>query len=274
MQQFERAGLTFDVRDGGPQDGEPVILLHGFPQDSTCWREVEPLLHAGGLRTLAPDQRGSSPGARPRGRAAYRGQELVDDVLALLDAAGLESAHVVGHDWGGFVAWQLAGLHSQRVRTLTVLSTPHPRALIAAMKRSQQGLKSWYMLFFQLPVLPELLIRRRRLQALLQRSGLPPEFAAHNAARMREPGALTAALNWYRAIPLGLRTPQPRSPVPTTYLWGARDAYLGRTAAELTAAYVKIPDYRFLELPAAGHWLPETHPTQVAESILARVSTA
>jgi len=270
MQQYERAGLTFDVRDRGPEDGEPVILLHGFPQDSTCWRAVEPLLHAGGLRTLAPDQRGYSPGARPRRRSAYRGRELVDDVLALLDAAGLESAHVVGHDWGGFVAWQLAGLHPHRVRSLTVLSTPHPRALVAAMKRSTQGRKSWYMVFFQLPLLPELLIRPR-LAAVLQRTGLPAELAAHNAARMSEPGALKAALNWYRAIPLSLRTPQPRIHVPTTYLWGTQDAFLGRTAAMLTAPYVRAP-YTFTELKAP-HWLPETHPAEVSSSILARVST-
>jgi pimeloyl-ACP methyl ester carboxylesterase len=271
MQRFERAGLTFDVRDSGPEDGEPVVLLHGFPQDSTCWQAVEPLLHAAGLRTLAPDQRGYSPGARPPGRAAYRGQELVDDVLALLDAAGLERAHLVGHDWGGLVAWQLAGLHPERVRTLTVLSTPHPRALFASLKRSTQGLKSWYMLFFQLPWLPELLIRRR-LATTLQRTGLSREFAAHNASRMQEPGALTGALNWYRALPLDLRSPRPRTRVPTSYLWGTEDAFLGRTAAQLTAPYVRAP-YVFRELAGASHWLPEVAPAEVAESILARVST-
>jgi pimeloyl-ACP methyl ester carboxylesterase len=108
VDSFRRDGLTFDVRDAGPPDGEPVVLLHGFPQDSAAWDQVSPALHQAGLRTLAPDQRGCSPMARPRGRGRYRLRETTADVLALLDAAGLERAHVVGHDWGGMVAWALA----------------------------------------------------------------------------------------------------------------------------------------------------------------------
>ena len=108
MDSFRRDGLTFDVLDSGPADGEPVVLLHGFPQDRTAWNRVAPALHQHGLRTLAPDQRGYSPMARPHGRSAYRLRETTADVLALLDAAGLESAHVVGHDWGGIVGWPSA----------------------------------------------------------------------------------------------------------------------------------------------------------------------
>ena len=271
MQRFERAGLTFDVRDGGPSGGEPVVLLHGFPQDSSSWRLIEPLLQAQGLRTLAVDQRGYSPQARPPRRADYAMPELVADVLALLDAADLSSAHVVGHDWGGAVAWQLAGLHPDRVRSLTVLSTPHPRALSVAARKSTQLLRSGYMFFFQLPVVPELVVART-LGSSLRRSGLPPEFAAHNAQRMREPGALTAALNWYRGLPLSLSGPQPRCPVPTTYIWGRRDPFLGRVAAEATADFVTAP-YRFVELDAP-HWLPETHPAQVAAVITDTIRTA
>src|SRR6478609_967008 len=111
MWQYHRDGLTFDVLDSGPRDGEPVLLLHGFPQDHTAWDAVAPLLHAAGLRTLAPDQRGYSPGARPQGRAAYDMGELVADAVALLDAADVTRAHVVGHDWGGSVAWALAERH-------------------------------------------------------------------------------------------------------------------------------------------------------------------
>jgi pimeloyl-ACP methyl ester carboxylesterase len=282
MERFQRAGLTFDVRDGGPVDGEPVVLLHGFPQDSSSWSAVEPLLHAAGMRTFAPDQRGYSPGARPPRRADYLGVELVDDVLALLDQAGLPgeaksageaglpSAHVVGHDWGGVVAWLLAGLHPERVRSLTVLSTPHPRAILPALRSSTQALKSWYMLYFQLPWIPEFTLGRS-LASVQQRSGLPQQFAVHNAQRMREPGALTGALNWYRALPMELRSPQPRCPVPTTYIWGRRDAFLSRRAAEMTADQVTA-DYRFVELDA-NHWLPETHPAEVAELITDRVSS-
>ena len=268
MRGFERNGLTFDVREGGPADGVPVVLLHGFPQDSTAWNQVEPLLHAAGLRTLAPDQRGYSPGARPRDRADYRTVDLVDDVLALLDAAGLESAHVVGHDWGGAVAWQLAGLHPERVRSLVALSTPHPRAHGAALRSLPQRLRSLYMLFFMVPAIPELLLPHT-LDRFLRRSGLPASFAAHNVERMREPGALRGALNWYRALPLNRATPYPRSTVPTTYLWGSQDNFFHRSAAELTVKYVEGP-YRFVEL-AASHWLPETHAAEVAAAITAQV---
>ena len=124
-----RPGVRLDVRDDGPPDGEPVLLLHGFPQDGTSWSGVAPVLRRAGLRTLVPDQRGYSPGTRPRGRRAYRLELLVQDAVALLDAAGLERAHVVGHDWGGIVAWTLAAHRPERTASLTVASVPHPRAL-------------------------------------------------------------------------------------------------------------------------------------------------
>jgi pimeloyl-ACP methyl ester carboxylesterase len=267
MEHFEHSGLTFDVRDGGNPDGEAVILLHGFPQDSTSWSQVVPALHAAGLRTLAPDLRGYSPGARPTSRRAYTARELTGDVIALLDRAGLESAHIVGHDWGAALAWFVAGNHPDRVRSLTVLSTPHPDAMVKSMGTSLQGLRSWYMLFFQLPWLPERLLRRG-MADLLRRGGLSAGSAAHYAARMREPGALRGALNWYRGVVLGGLPPR-RTPAPTTYLWGSGDRFLGRAAADLTRDYVAGP-YRFVELDS-GHWLPETCPEQVAAAILDQV---
>lgn len=266
--RYHRDGLTFDVRDTGPVAGDPVVLLHGFPADASCWDLVAPQLHEAGLRTFAPDQRGYSPGARPRDRAAYRVRELAGDVLALLDAAGLASAHVVGHDWGGAVAWALAARAPERVRTLTVLSTPHPAALVRAMVGGDQALRSTYMALFQLPVLPEWLLARQ-LEGLLRRSGLPAEPAARYTARLAEPGALSASLGWYRAVPLSLKEPTGRVRVPTTYVWGERDAALGARAAEDTARYVLAP-YEFRRL-AAGHWLPERHPDEVVEAVLARV---
>jgi pimeloyl-ACP methyl ester carboxylesterase len=279
MEQFRRGELIFDVRDGGPEGGEPVVLLHGFPQDGTSWKHVQPLLQQAGVRTLTPDQRGYSPGARPAGRRAYVIDELVADVLALLDQAGLASAHIVGHDWGGLVGWTLAGNHPERVRSLTALSTPHPTAMLRATRWGSQWLKAWHVLFFQLPVLPERVLRRG-MAAGLVRVGLPGEDAKHFAARMREPGALTAALNWYRAIPLArraarsrsMKTMVPKTTVPTTYVWGRHDKYLARSAAEATAGYVTAA-YRFVELDA-GHWLPETRPTELADLILTQVRSA
>jgi pimeloyl-ACP methyl ester carboxylesterase len=271
IERFQRQGLTFDVRDGGPADGTPVVLLHGFPQDGTSYDLVVPRLWAAGLRTLVPDQRGYSPGARPRPVKAYRTQELVDDVLALLDEAGLASAHVVGHDWGAAVAWVMAGRHPERVRTLTALSTPHPRALLGSLRSSTQALRSWYMVAFQVPVLPELALAPAMV-AVLTRSGLSPSSAEHAAARMREPQALRSAVNWYRALPASLRDPVPRCSVPTTYGHGRRDTFLGEAAANLTGDFVTGP-YRLASLDA-GHWLPESHPAEVASLILERVSSA
>ena len=219
VDSFRRDGLTFDVRDAGPAGGEPVVLLHGFPQDSAAWDRVAPGLHQAGLRTLAPDQRGCSPMARPRGRGRYRLRETTADVLALLDAAGLESAHVVGHDWGGIVGWALAAWHPDRVRTLTALSVPHPAAMTKAMVTSDQALRSYYMLLFQLPLLPERLLLAgggTALRRMLRGGGLSEESAAHYVDRMREPGALSAMLGWYRSLPLSGKDPVGTVRVPTT----------------------------------------------------------
>src|SRR4051794_40292199 len=175
MEQFSRADLVFDVTDAGPADGEVVVLLHGYPENRTSWLGVTPPLVAAGHRVLAPDQRGYSPRARPLRRRDYRMSELVADTLALVDACGAHQVHLVGHDWGGAVAWAFAAEHPDRLFTLTSLTTPHPRALQASMLRSSQLLHSWYMLFFQLPVLPEQAYSPRmeqRLRDTLAKSGL------------------------------------------------------------------------------------------------------
>lgn len=265
VHRVRRGRLTFDVHDRGT--GPAVLLLHGFPQDATSWRQVAPRLHAAGLRTLAPDQRGYSAGARPRPRGAYRLEFLVADAIAVLDAAGVDRAHVVGHDWGGGVAWALAWTRPDRVASLTAVSTPHPAALTWAALRSAQALRSAYMALFQLPRLPEAVLERR-LVAVLTAAGLPAERARHYQARMREPGAARGALNWYRAVPLTRDVPRPVT-VPTTLVWGEHDPYLGRTAAQRTAHHVRV-DYHFQVL-SEGHWLPELAPQAVAEAIIARV---
>jgi pimeloyl-ACP methyl ester carboxylesterase len=273
---FRRDGMVFDVRDGGPGDGEPVVLLHGFPQDSSAFDRLAPALHTAGLRTLAPDQRGYCPSARPRGRGAYKLRAAVDDVLALLYDAGLRSAHVVGHDWGGAVAWGLAAWHPERVRTLTALSTPHPAAMQRALLTSDQGLRSYYMGLFQLPVLPERLLlagRGAALRRMLTRGGLPEDAVDRYVARMREPGALTAALNWYRALPLTLRDPVGTVRVPTLHVWSTGDAFLGRTATEASADHVEA-DYRLEVLEDVPHWIPELAADRTAELITAHVRTA
>jgi pimeloyl-ACP methyl ester carboxylesterase len=266
LSTFSRAGLSFDVLDDGPLDGTPVILLHGFPANWDSFAEVTPVLHAAGIRTLVPNQRGYSDGARPVRRRDYRSVELQRDVLALMDAANLERAHLVGHDWGGVLAWQLGMAAPHRLVGLTVLSTPHPAALIRAMWSSAQLLRSFYVLVFQLPRLPEVLLRKR-LTSVLRRMGLKAPAAVNYGKHMSSPERLTGGLNWYRALCI----PDPRASrqravtVPATYLWGNGDQALGRRAAELTGLFVQGP-YRFEELDE-GHWLPENAPALVARAI-------
>ena len=157
---FASDSLSFTVRDVGPIDGPVVIALHGFPQTSASWDLVAPLLADAGYRVLAPDQRGYSTGARPRAVRAYRMDRLTADVLALADAAGAERFHLLGHDWGAAVSWALASRHADRVASLSAVSVPHPAALARAL-RGRQALRSWYIAAFQLPWLPERLLRLR-----------------------------------------------------------------------------------------------------------------
>jgi pimeloyl-ACP methyl ester carboxylesterase len=275
MQSFRRGGMVFDVRDSGNLDGEPIVLLHGFPQDSSAFDRLSPALHSAGLRTLAPDQRGYSPSARPRRRRDYRLRDTVDDVVALLDAAELGSAHVLGHDWGGAVAWALAAWHPERVRTLTALSTPHPAAMQKALLTSDQGLRSYSRGVFQLPVLPERALLAgggAPLRRMLRQGGLPDDLVEHYVARMQEPGALSAALKWYRALPFGLRDPVGTIRVPTLHVWSSGDAFVGRTATEASGQHVDAA-YRLEVLDDVPHWIPELAADRVAELVTAHVRT-
>lgn len=255
LRTYQRAGLRFDVDDSGG-DGEAIVLLHGFPQTKASWHAVTPALAGAGYRVLAPDQRGYSPGARPPRRRDYALDRLVGDVVALADAAGVERFHVIGHDWGGAVAWGLGAGHPDRVASLTSLSTPHGRAMAGSMVSSNQLLRSWYMLAFQVPFLPErVLARGGRVRRELESSGLPAEQVDESLARLAGGGA-RGAVNWYRAIPFGARSLAGRITVPTLYVYGAQDFALGRRAAELTERQVTGP-YRYEVFEDAGHWLPE-----------------
>ncbi|MDV6286154.1 alpha/beta fold hydrolase [Rhodococcus jostii] len=263
---FARDGLVFDVRDEGPIDGTPVVLLHGFPQDSRSWDELAPLLHRRGFRTLAPDQRGYSAGARPRARWAYRTAELVADVVALIDQAGLGPAHVVGHDWGAAVAWGIAAERPDRVRTLTALSVPHPAAFVRAMLTSRQILKSWYMFAFQLPWIPERLITPDGYgyRALLA-SGQSADGAKRDLEPMRDRTRARGALNWYRAMPFTApRSASRKVRVPTLFVWSDGDTVIGPVGPELTARFVDGP-YTYEVFRGVSHWIPDEAAERVDE---------
>ena len=270
--------LTFDVRADGPEDGRPVLLLHGFPETSASWAAVTPLLTKAGLRTYAPDQLGYSPGARPDEVGAYSTPNLTQVTADLMTALGIAQADVVGHDWGANVAWALAGWHPDRVRSLTAVSVPHPAAYTVAYRTDpEQKERSGYIrLFWQEGKAEEVLLAddARRLRRMLSggegHSGVPAEAIEEYVSVLSAPGALTAALNWYRAMSSKERV-DPVA-VPTTYVWSDGDAAIGRTAAEACANYV-TGDYRFVELAGITHWIPEQAPDQLAAAILDRISS-
>ncbi len=274
MDTFTNAGLRFDVSDTPPADGDPVILLHGFPEDRHCWDGVVAGLSRAGFRSLAPDQRGYSPGARPPARREYTLRLLCADLLALADQAGAGSFHLVGHDWGAALAWYAAAVHPERVRSLATLSVPHPSAFQRSMLTSSQALRSWYMGFFQLPALPEAILSARHgtlMRTGLERAGLDPVSARRYAERAREK-AMRGPVNWYRALPYGAADRIGPVGVPTLFVWSDGDSYVTRKAAEYCKDFVTGP-YRYEVLAGRSHWLAEEDPEAVAGLLVDHLGT-
>ena len=273
LTQFRNGPHTFDVIDRGPLDGIPVVLLHGFPQRASAWDQVADHLHERGLRTYAPDQRGYSPGARPRSRFAYGMAALTSDVIALIDAIGAQRVHLVGHDWGAAVAWSVAGNHPDRLETLTAISVPHPGAFVRSMLSSRQALKSYYMALFQLPVLPERVLASGRADALLRKAGMSQQMVKQFHAEIVDHGALPGGLGYYRSV---VRTPPGqlggKITVPTTYVWSDGDIALGRKGAEINHRWMAGP-YALEIFEGASHWLLDERPAELAAVIAARVRT-
>ncbi|MGB6932874.1 MAG: alpha/beta hydrolase [Acidobacteriaceae bacterium] len=267
-------GLSFNVLSAGPDDGEPVLLLHGFPQFADIWSDLMLSLAAAGYRTFASDQRGYSTGARPSQVESYKVAHLASDVLALADSLGISAFHLCGHDWGGFLAWKLAAEHPDRVRTLSVLSTPHVDAFLEAVKQDpDQKARSQYIEFFKMPGhVPEsffLADDAKRLRDVYQ-GKVSEHQVSSNVRRLSEPGALTSVLNWYRALDLDMRVGKVR--VPTLYIWGNEDRSLGKTAAMATANHVNAP-YQFEVLDGCGHWLLEEAPDKITALIQNHLKT-
>jgi pimeloyl-ACP methyl ester carboxylesterase len=267
--------FTFDALAAGPADGDLVLLLHGFPQSSYEWRAQLKALAQAGYRAVAPDQRGYSPNARPAGVEHYRSEHLVADVLAMADAHGTARFHLVGHDWGAAVAWQVAGRHPQRVRTLTPVSVPHPAAFAEALRSDDQRQRSSYIdLFRQEGKAEELLLEENgnRLRAMFAAGGLAGDVDEY-VRRMQEPGAMTAALNWYRAVDLSLMEGLGPISMPTMFVWSTNDLALGREGAEATAKHVDGP-YRFEVLEGVSHWIPEEAADELNRLLLDHLPSA
>lgn len=255
--------------------GPLVVLLHGFPESWRAWHRQIPVLAAAGFRVVAPDLRGYGRSEKPEGIAAYRMGLLVDDVAALIRHLGAERAHVAGHDWGGVIAWWTAMARPEVVDRLAILNAPHPRAFRRELRRPEQMMRSWYAGFFQLPVLPELFLRRRRfavLKGIFRHQPVRPRaYSDEDIAEYREnaaqPGAITAMLNYYRAA---ARQPTPRAvdiPHPTLLVWGERDAALSPRLAEGLEAWV--PRIRVERLAEASHWVMADEPERVSALLLA-----
>ncbi|WP_280251403.1 alpha/beta fold hydrolase [Nocardia abscessus] len=259
---------TFDVLAAGAPGGRELLLLHGFPQGAQAWEFQLGLLAGGGCHAVAPDQRGYSPGVRPERAAEYRLEELVGDVVAIADALGWERFDLIGHDCGALVGWAVAAELPERVRTFSALSHPHPAALARAMAEDEdQAQRSHYLTRLREPRTAERTLLADDWAALRRifEWKVPEERVEDYVRRLAEPGALTAALNWYRAMPLaGSIGPVE---VPTLYVWGTEDATVGSTAALATQKYVSGP-YRFEMLEDVSHWIPEEEPMALARLLM------
>lgn len=263
--------FVFDARAAGPETGELVLLLHGFPETSLEWKEQLVALGKAGYRAVAPDQRGYSPRARPKDVESYGIVALIGDALGFADVLGHERFHLVGHDWGGGVAWGLAGVAPARVRTLTVLSTPHPAPFAAALA-DQTSCQYAASAYFDVLGAPDSTVED--LASIgVGLDGVPDESAKEYLQRViTDPPALDAALNWYRAnVKDRVLTGTVGSiQVPTLYLWGTEDPTFCRETAEDSANHVEGP-YRFVPVEGAGHWLPEVVPSLVNEELLSHL---
>jgi pimeloyl-ACP methyl ester carboxylesterase len=276
--EIDANGLTFTARAAGPHDGRRVLLLHGFPQTSWSWRSLLTALGDAGYRAVAPDLRGYSVGARPPDVADYALDRLLSDVLALADTMEMDTFDLVGHDWGGLLSWVVAARHPERVRSLSVASTPHPLALRHALSggdREQSG-RSGDTDAFRRPSVPEQLLlgadgSGSGLCRVLAASGLGPADVSEYTAVLTQPGAMTAALNWFRAMNEEDLADLPLVVVSTLYVWSSGDAALGQSAAEASANFVAGP-YQFVVLDGVNHWIPETAPHQLARLLIGHLA--
>jgi pimeloyl-ACP methyl ester carboxylesterase len=271
MPQITANGLTFAYDEAG--SGPDIALcLHGFPESRFSWRHQLPMLAEAGWHAVAPDLRGYGDTSRPTGRAAYRLDHLVADAAALFDAFGARRRLLVAHDWGAIIAWQFAIRRTRELDGLIIMNVPHPAVAAMVARRSLRQLRrSWYIFFFQLPLLPELMMGARDAQFIgdafssmaVDKAAFPPEVLAHYRALAARPGALTAMVNYYRAnfIDIARPGPTPRIDTPTLMVWGEADTALG---LELTDGYEPyVADFTLNRLPGVSHWVQQEAPARV-----------
>ena len=260
--------LSFDALIAGPSSGEPIMLLHGFPNTNYQWREQIVALSEAGFSVIAPNQRGYSSGARPIGIESYTSEKLVEDVRQIAYALNWETFHLAGHDWGAFIAWEFAGKYPSRLRTLIPISVPHPEAFAIALAdpNGKQAEMSSYVEFFQQAESTSAFLTDSAslLKSIYESAGLSTEEMEPYLQVLGKPEALDAALNWYRANsfspPLdqatNRRSHTPDIETPTMYIWSTEDTALGRQGAELTSSFVS-GEYRYEVFEGVNHWITE-----------------
>lgn len=266
---------SFDALSAGPERGELVLLLHGFPETSLEWTEQLKALGQAGYRVVAPDQRGYSPSARPTELAAYRNAQLVQDVIDMADALGAQRFHLAGHDWGAGVAWAVAAKHPKRLRSLTPISVPHPDAFNAQLrdKSSCQYEASSYFDLFVRPNFEDTLLAFNAAGLRNLYEGLPPKRVDAYVKALGTKAALGSGLNWYRAnIKDRVTIDPPTGPiqVPTRFIWSDQDKAICREGADATQALVNAK-YKFVVLTGVNHWVPELAASKVNEQLLEHI---
>jgi pimeloyl-ACP methyl ester carboxylesterase len=271
-QAIDVGEVRLEVALAGPADGALVVLLHGFPECKETWRTVQLSLAAAGFRVVAPDMRGYAGSGRPSGVEAYGVQHLVGDVAGLIAALGRPRAHVVGHDWGGVVAWWTAMLRPDVVDRLGIVNAPHPVAYAAALRTPTQLRHSWYVFFFQLPVIPEIVLKADDFafaRTPFLGAGIPREEVDRCMDALRPPGAAAAAIAYYRAQVRGSIFGGAPKPVPITLpvmvIWGEKDRFLVPSLAEPPAKWV--PNAQVVRLANATHWSPIDAAPEVAQNL-------
>ncbi len=265
------ATLDFAIDEAG--EGPDIALcLHGFPENRYSWRHQLPFLAGLGWHAVAPDMRGYGGTTRPVGREAYRMPHLVGDVAAIFDALGARRRLLVAHDWGALIAWQFAIERVRALDGLIVMNVPHPAVFRRVLRSSpRQVARSWYVFFFQLPVLPELLLGAAGARAVgrafsemaVDKAAFPEDVLARYRAAASQPGALTAMINYYRAnlASLASRAETPMLHTPTLMVWGEQDSALG---LELTEGYGPyVADFTLRRLPGVSHWVQQEAPDRV-----------
>ena len=268
IQRIRTGTLVFDCRISGEVGAEPVILLHGFPETSAMWSRLMDHLSAKGFFCIAPDMRGYSMGACPKGVKNYTMDKLSTDILEIADALSIEKFHLIGHDWGAAIGWHIVYNNPERIVSWTALSVPHNKAFAKAYRTDPvQKKKSRYIGFFLIPFIPEIMIRRHdfKLFRRLWKNSPEEEIEEYLSVFRRKP-SLTGALNYYRAnLRKGKGTPIGDIRTPALFIWGKKDMAISESAAKGTEKYMK-GDYTFLETEG-GHWLIQTNYDEVASSI-------